>query len=284
MHGPGAAGVEQRTARASTSRDPTLSRVAKVLARPAAGCRGSPRAGRAARRRRSGRRRGGSARSSATSSAVAEDSTAADGSRAARWLPAPRCPRPAARATTTSVATRSASVDGTDVGVSAVTTTTLGTHSTPSRSSARGPDREITGACSRTNCRIAVRSVWSARDATTPAAGELGLASSGRPRPSSSRSCSRRRNSLVLWVSVASWTRSPGGPGPSRCTDRLEVELAADRDRLVADVHRAVRTRTSWSSGMAASPCADVVDEITPASASTSGPRLRSGRRSSARR
>ena len=163
-----------------------------------------------------------SASSSATSSVVPELESGWGGRRAARAGPRRTGARPGRSTRTTSSGARSALSDfawpaGARCRALSPTTTTSG--GGPPRAARRRPASTpiSTGRCSRMKrrSRAGPRVVVAADHHDDRAALDPG-AQVRDALPCSSRSCSRRRNSVVLWVKLSSWASSRRGPAPSR--------------------------------------------------------------------
>ena len=172
-----------------------------------------------------------SARIRAASSGVAADSTAqrTDAEPLELLERSPRC-APRSTRTTTSRAARSVVADGRSASSSASSTTTSAR--TPAARSSVGAgadadqDRVLLAQERPDRGELARRSRGRGRR-RPPAGRRSGWPAGARPRPCSSRSCSRRRNSVLLWVNVSSWVASPvAGRSISAATD-VGVEHAA---------------------------------------------------------
>ena len=145
----------------------------------------------------------------------------------------------------------------------------------------RAPTAMTAGSCSRTNWpdrrQVGVVGVRRRRRPARPASR---VVSSGSPRPLRSSSCSRRRNSLVLCVSVSSWTSSPDRAWAISARTVVEVEGAAGGDRLLGRRtrrRRSTRRHRIWTPSRDRGPAPSVPmrsTSSTPASASTSGPEV----------
>ena len=118
---------------------------------------------------------------------------------------------PRSTRTTTSRAARSVLAEGWSPSSARLFISTMSGRKSASRSASAPRSTPIrTGCCSFRNGRMAASSAaysWP-RTTTTTGRPAIRVAGAGR-RPWRSRSCSRRRNSVLLWVNVSSWLTRP---------------------------------------------------------------------------
>ncbi len=188
--------------------------------------------------------------------------------------------------TTTSRALRSTPPLGRS-SVPPVTTTTSGRCPALASASAPWSTPMSTGRCSRTKALIPRSSASQPWERTTTTTGRpaIDVCVRGTPWPWSSRSCSRRRNSVLLWVKLSSWAARPlrAAVISLRTSSGVSSRAVATRVSPACTTPAWIRTPApSLSRSKTSVPALSTT--TTPASTRSWGRGWRSGRRSSVRR